>query len=71
MLLTLRCKPVLIDLAIVVEIVEHQIEVVVHLLSQVIDHALLPVDHYFHIVLLLNHRRILVASLVCIHVVAE
>jgi hypothetical protein len=37
----------------------------------VIDHALLPVDHYFHIVLLLNHRRILVASLVCIHVVAE
>ena len=52
MLLALGCKPVFIHLAIVIEIIEHQVEVVVDLLSQVINDSFLTINHDLHVVLL-------------------
>ena len=52
LLLALRCEPVLVHLPIVVEIIEHQVEVVVNFLRKMINDSFLTVDHYLHVVLL-------------------
>lgn len=68
MLLALRAEPRLVALAVVVKVVEHEVEVIVHLLGKMVDHLLLPVDYDLDVALAAIFR---VASFLCVHVVAE
>lgn len=68
MLLALRTEPRLVALSVVVKVVEHEVEVVIDLLGQMVDHLLLPVDNYLDV----SFAAIFcISTLLGVHVVAE
>lgn len=84
-MLRLRGETVLVDLLppVVIEVVEHQIQIIIHFLRQMIHYPFLSIDDDFDIILL-NHGGIVVALVVvlrwwhfsaslviAVHVVAE
>lgn len=68
MLLALRPEPRLIALAVVVKVIEHEVEVIVDLLGKMVDHLLLPVDYDLDVALAAIFG---VGSILGVHVVAE